>query len=276
MPEPASDTAAVPVSAVGLPTVEPHPNGFGAEIGNIDLRRPLADAAFELIHDAFLRHKVLVFRGQPLDDEAHQAFAMRFGPLEGHINVSTRHAKLPQVQVFSNVKADGTTTGVHPEKGTLVWHTDKSYVAEPSLTTILRSPAIASKGGDTLFADMARAYADLPQATKDKLKGLHAVHDWKRSREKSHERPATEDEIRAAPPVVHPLVRTHPETGSEGALYRQSHLVHRRLDLGRERRFHRRVGGARDPAAIRLPPPMAGGRCAAVGQPLHNALRRAL
>lgn len=221
MPEPAT-SAGVPANAAGLPTVTPGDNGFGAEIGNIDLRLPISEAAFELIHEAFLRHKVLVFRGQPLDDEAHQAFAMRFGPLEGHINVSTRHAKLPQVQVFSNVKADGTTTGVHPEKGTLVWHTDKSYVAEPSLTTILRSPAIASKGGDTLFADMTRAYADLPEATRQQLDGMKCVHDWKRSREKSHERPATEDEMRAAPPVVHPVIRTHPETG-EKALYIGNH-----------------------------------------------------
>ena len=223
MPELASETG-VPANAAGLPTVTPDANGFGAEIGNIDLTRPISDAAFGLIHEAFLRHKVLVFRGQPLDDDAHQAFALRFGDLEGHINVSTRHAKLPQVQVFSNVKADGTTTGVHPEKGTLVWHTDKSYVAEPSLTTILRSPAIASKGGDTLFADTTRAYADLPEVTKERLANLKCVHDWKRSREKSHERPATEDEIRAAPPVVHPVIRTHPETG-EKALYLGNHTA---------------------------------------------------
>ena len=223
MPELASETS-VPANAAGLPTVTPDANGFGAEIGNIDLTQPISDAAFGLIHEAFLRHKVLVFRGQPLDDDAHQAFTLRFGDLEGHINVSTRHAKLPQVQVFSNVKADGTTTGVHPEKGTLVWHTDKSYVAEPSLTTILRSPAIASKGGDTLFADTTRAYADLPEETKERLAGLKCVHDWKRSREKSHERPATEDEIRAAPPVVHPVIRTHPETG-EKALYLGNHTA---------------------------------------------------
>jgi taurine dioxygenase len=220
MPELAANT--VPANAAGLPAVAAHANGFAAEVGNIDLRQPLSDAAFERIHEAFLRHKVLVFRGQPLDDDAHQAFALRFGPLEGHINVSTRHARLPQVQVFSNVKEDGTTTGTHPEKGTLVWHTDKSYVAEPSLTTILRSPAIASKGGDTLFADMARAYADLPKETRQKLDGMMCVHDWKRSREKSHERPATADEMRAAPPVVHPMVRTHPETG-EKALYIGNH-----------------------------------------------------
>ncbi|MGY9056716.1 MAG: TauD/TfdA dioxygenase family protein [Alphaproteobacteria bacterium] len=221
MPELASATA-VPANAAGLPTIAPNTDSLGAEVASLDLSQPVSDAAFELIHEAFLRHKVLVFRGQPLEDEAHQAFAMRFGPLEGHINVSTRHAKLPQVQVFSNVKNDGTTTGVHPEKGTLVWHTDKSYVAEPSLTTILRSPAIAKKGGDTLFADMTRAYEDLPEETKQKLEGLLCVHDWKRSREKSHERAATEDEMRAAPPVVHPMVRTHPETGAK-ALYIGNH-----------------------------------------------------
>lgn len=222
MPELTSSNSPVPANAAGLPTITPQENGFGAEIGNIDLSQPVSDAAFELIHEAFLRHKVLVFRGQPLDDDAHQAFGLRFGELEGHINVSTRHAKLPQVQVFSNVKADGTTTGVHPEKGTLVWHTDKSYVAEPSLTTILRSPAIASKGGDTLFADMARAYADLPDEMKEKLDGLTCVHDWKRSREKSHERAATDEEVWKAPPVVHPLIRTHPDSG-EKALYIGNH-----------------------------------------------------
>ncbi len=81
-----------------LPTVTPQPSSFGAEIGQIDLRQPLSDSVFERVHGAFLAHKVLVFRGQPLDDEAHQAFAMRFGPLEGHINVSTRHAKLPSLR----------------------------------------------------------------------------------------------------------------------------------------------------------------------------------
>ena len=67
------------------------------------------------------------------------------------------------------VNKDGSTTGIHPEKGTLVWHTDKSYTATPSLTTILRSPAIANKGGDTLFADMARAFDELPENTKSKI-----------------------------------------------------------------------------------------------------------
>ncbi len=139
--------------------------GFGAEVGGADLA-----------------HKVLVFRDQHLDDESHFAFAQRFGPLEGHINRSTRHGELPKLQVFGNVGDDGKPTGVHPEKGTLVWHTDKSYVATPSLFTILRSPSVAREGGHTLFADMTRAYEALTPGKVEQLEGLRAVHDWKRSR----------------------------------------------------------------------------------------------
>jgi taurine dioxygenase len=150
---------------------------------------------------------------------------MLFGELDGHINKSTRHKALPSVQVFSNVKPNGETTGVHPEKGTQVWHTDKSYTATPSLTTILRSPEIARVGGDTLFANMTRAYDTLSENMKTDIDNLFAVHDWVRSREKSNERAATPDEIKAAPPVKHPIVRTHPETGKK-SLYIGNHSSH--------------------------------------------------
>jgi taurine dioxygenase len=205
--------------------IAPHANGFAAEITGISLADGISDAEFALVHQAFLDHKVLVFRDQPLEDPPHQAFAMRFGELDGHINKSTRQKNMPNVQVFSNVKFDGKTTGVHPEKGTLVWHTDKSYTATPSLTTVLRSPAIASKGGDTLFADTARAYENLDDATKTQVADLRAIHDWGRSRLKSGERPATDEEMTAAPPVDHPIIRTHPETGRK-AIYVGNHSSH--------------------------------------------------
>ena len=220
-----ADAAARLSETIAPITVSPHPNGFAAEITGVDLANPISDADFAVIHQAFLDHKVLVFRGQPLDDVSHQAFAVRFGELDGHINNQTRHKTLPKVQVFSNIRQDGGTTGVHPEKGTLVWHTDKSYTATPSLTTILRSPAIAKEGGDTLFADMVRAYDSLPEATKSSIATRRAIHDWARSREKSDERPATPEEIAAAPPVDHPMVRTHPETGLK-ALYIGNHASH--------------------------------------------------
>ena len=200
-------------------------NGFGAEIGGVDLAAGIDDETFAAVRAALLAHKVLVFRGQQLDDASHFAFAERFGPLEGHINRGTRHGGLPKLQVFGNLDADGNPTGTHPEKGTLVWHTDKSYVATPSLLTVLRSPSVAREGGDTVFADCARAYADLGSEKAESLEGLRAVHDWKRSREKSDERPATAQEIADAPPVDHPVVRTHPETGAR-ALYLGNHASH--------------------------------------------------
>lgn len=207
-----------------LPIVTPTDAALGAEISNVDLSQNLTDAQFAVIEEAFVTHKVLVFRAQPLNDEQQLAFARRFGELEGHINKPTRHEKHEKVQVFSNVKADGSTLGYHPEKGTLVWHSDKSYVAEPSLTTILRSPAIASEGGDTLFCNTVAAYADLDEATKAKIDGLKAEHSWERSREKVGE-PVTAEQIAAAPPVLHPLARTHPATG-EKAIYVGSHSSH--------------------------------------------------
>ena len=199
--------------------------GFGAEVANVDLAGPLSEGEFSAIRGAIIRHKVLVFRDQNLDDESHFAFAQRFGPMEGHINRSTRLGGQPKLQVFGNVGADGKPTGTHPEKGTLVWHTDKSYVATPSLFTILRSPSVARRGGDTLFADMARAYGELEPARAADLADLRAVHDWKRSREKSDERAATADEIAAAPPVDHPLIRTHPET-HDRVIYIGNHASH--------------------------------------------------
>jgi len=202
--------------------VNPQANGFGAEISAVDLATYTSSETFESIRNALVLHKVLIFRDQQLDDNAHLAFAERFGPLEGHINRSTRHDRLPTIQVFQNVDQQGQLTGVHPERGTLVWHTDKSYVAQPSMFTILRSPSVARVGGDTLFADTERAYADLDGAQAKRLEGLRVVHDWKRSREKSGERPATAEEIAAAPPVDHPLVRTHPDTGAR-SLYIGNH-----------------------------------------------------
>jgi len=205
--------------------VRPEANGFGAEVVGIDLAGTVSERSFAAIREALLQRKVLCFRDQHLDDDGHLAFARRFGPLEGHINRSSRHDRLPTIQIFGNLDAEGKPTGRHPERGTLVWHTDKSYVATPSLLTILRSPSVARQGGDTLFADMERAYAGLDAASKREIEGLRAVHDWKRSREKSGERPATAEELAAAPPVDHPLVRTHPETGVK-TLYIGNHASH--------------------------------------------------
>src|SRR5262245_3335969 len=149
-----------------LPQVRPFNAALGAEVSHIDLSRPLSTAQLAAIEGAFACHLVLVFRRQPLTDQQQLAFGRQFGDLEEHINERTRHEQHDRVQVFSNIRPDGTTLGVHPERGTLFWHTDKSYVATPSLATILRSPAVAREGGDTLFANTQAAYDDLDDATR--------------------------------------------------------------------------------------------------------------
>jgi taurine dioxygenase len=216
--------SATPTSET-MPIVKPFAAALGAAIEDIDLGSALSEAQFTVLMDAFLKYHVLVFRKQPLTDEQHLEFTARFGELEDHINKSTHHDKHNKVQVFSNVKADGTTTGSHPERGTLVWHTDKSYVARPSLATVLRSPAIAAAGGDTLFTNTHAAYDELDAATKQMLDGKQAVHCWAQSRLKSGERPATAEEIAAAPPVQHPIARTHPVTGRK-CIYVGNHAHH--------------------------------------------------
>jgi taurine dioxygenase len=208
-----------------MPLVTPLDAALGAGVTNLDLGKPLSETQFAVVMEAFLKYHVLVFRGQPINDEQQLAFSSRFGELEGHINKSTHHHKHDKVQVFSNVRADGTTTGTHPEKGTLVWHTDKSYVARPSLATVLRAPAIARAGGDTLFANMHAAYDELDEITKHRIDGRKAVHCWARSRLKSGERPATAEEIAAAPPVEHPIARTHPISGRK-CIYVGNHSHH--------------------------------------------------
>ena len=216
---------AIRTEPTSLPIVKPLGGTLGAEVHGIDLRQPVSDAQFEVVERAFLQHLVLVFRNQPIDDAQHLSFASRFGELDHHINKPTRHHQHERVQVFSNVKADGTTLGYHPERGTLVWHTDKSYMAYPSLATILRSPQIANHGGDTLFANCQQAYDDLDEHRKNQIAELRAVHSWKRNREKVGEKPATPEQLAAAPPVEHPLVRTHPVTARK-SLYLGAHTSH--------------------------------------------------
>ena len=141
--------------------IKPETSGFGAEIVGVNLADTLADSVFEEIKAAIVHHKVLTFRDQYIDDAGHYAFASRFGTLEGHINRSSRLDSLPKLQVFGNVDAEGKITGEHPEKGTLVWHSDKEYVNIPSLFKILRYPYVSHNWGHNLFSELVRAYGSI-------------------------------------------------------------------------------------------------------------------
>jgi alpha-ketoglutarate-dependent taurine dioxygenase len=108
--------------------------------------------------------------------------------------------------------------------GSQRWHTDKSFRPEPSLATILHAVTMPPEGGDTCFANMYAAYEALPAAEQNELGSVRVIHSWELSREKAGEK-ATPEEIRDAPPMSHPLVRVHRDTGRR-CLFMGEHASH--------------------------------------------------
>lgn len=195
---------------------------FGVEALDIDISRPLAPAVAAALRQAFDQHRVLVIRGQSLSPEAHIAFSRNFGELEIHVLNEYHKAAHPEIFELSNIGPDGKPNAVHPDRGTLFWHTDASFQAKPALATILYAEQVPSNGGHTMFADMIGAYEALGRAEQQRYLGLRVRHDLHISRRKAGYPGMTEAQRRQAPPVAHPLVRLHEPTGRK-AIYLGSH-----------------------------------------------------
>lgn len=192
----------------------PLTNSFGVEIEGVDLSSPMSGPEFDQIYAAFLAHQVLVFRGQDLDPAAQVAFARQFGSVQVHV-MNQYHAEgFPEIYYLSNLDADGKPSGKHPDKGTVHWHTDGSWSRRTGQATILYADRVPSQGGETRFASMYDAYDALDDATRERLSGLRAIHNLDFSRTRRHGVDLmTEEQKKARPPVDHPIIRTHPETG---------------------------------------------------------------
>jgi len=159
-----------------------------------------------------------VFPGQALTREQQYGFARNFGEVQPSGQPgSKRHAV---AHVISNLDKDGNPVDRSASPvGNYRWHTDKSWHAVPPLLTMLHAIALPPSGGDTEFANTSMAYAALPEKTKRRIAGLQVVFRWGASG--GNAIAATRDES----PVDHPLVRTHPDTGSK-ALYLGNHASH--------------------------------------------------
>jgi taurine dioxygenase len=205
-------------------TMRPLSPVMGVEIAGVDVSRPVDEATFAAIHDAFLRHLLVCFPGQSLDQTQHVAFSRRFGDLQVHVLDQYRSPTHPEIYVLSNVKKTGETTGEHPDKGTLVWHSDLSFQSRPALATMLYGIEVPKVGGDTLYANMYAAYDALPDSMRKRIAGVRAIHDLDASRQRAGAPPMTEKQRREAPPVEHPLVRTHPESARK-CLYLSHHAM---------------------------------------------------
>ncbi len=205
---------------------EPVSPVLGARIRGVDLAAPISDPLFAAVNSAFLHHKVLIFSDQRLNTEAHARFSELFGQLQVHVLNQYHASGRADVMEITNLDECGRPRGEHPDPGACIWHTDGSWQSEPVLATSLFAVRIPPAGGDTLFADASAAYRALDTQTRALCDGLVVVHDLNHSRSRSGARvQMTEAQRHAAPPVDHPLVKRHPETG-EPVLYLGEHAAH--------------------------------------------------
>lgn len=194
-------------------SLRPLAPALGAEVLGIDLHEPMSDATFAAIHCAFLDYKLLLFRNQRLGAQEHVTFARRFGPVDVHVMHQYQKDALPELYFLSNLDEHGRPNGKHPDKGTLAWHTDGSWRRVTGQATLLYAIETPEVGGETWWACQYAAYDALTDEEKRRYGAMRAVHNLDFSRSRRHpEDPMNEAQKSAAPPVEHPIIRTHPET----------------------------------------------------------------
>ncbi len=182
----------------------------------MDLRRPVPQALRAALNRAFLDHAVLVIRDQSLDPAQMLAAVRLFGSVFPQHNTRFALPGCPEIHYLSNQDRFPDGRRYIPGEG---YHTDHSNAAEPPKATVLHAVKLPDQGGDTQFVNMTLAYARLDPALRARIEGLRAVHVYQ-SRHSARKLMGLSETARAAVPehVVHPLVRTHPETGRR-ALY---------------------------------------------------------
>lgn len=184
---------------------------IGAEIHGVDLASGLDDATFRDVHQALLDHLVIFLPDQRVGPIEQLAFARRFGEVEPPHPVHPRHPQHPEVTV---IEQDDSRPSIYNDS----WHTDTTFRVEPAMATLLHAQVLPASGGDTLWSSLYAAYEALSPSVRDMIEDLIAVHDYY-----SVFAPSVLDgrggmdkllaDIRQYPPIEHPVVRTHPETG---------------------------------------------------------------
>jgi taurine dioxygenase len=187
---------------------------LGAYLSGVDIADAVAsEDAFSAIRAALIECQVLFLRNQPIAPAVLYEFASRFGPIEGHPAYETVEGA-DDVQILES-------TAENPSK-IEKWHSDMTFRDTPPMATVLHGKVIPEFGGDTLFASMYAAYEALSEPMRELLDALVAVHDFRHGFAESLAEPGgaarLADAVAANPPVEHPLVRTHPESGRK-ALY---------------------------------------------------------
>ena len=202
--------------------VSPVAGALGAEIDGVDLSEPLDNATFADIHQALLDHLVIFFHDQHLTPEQHKAFGRRFGTLNVHPYVRSLKGHPEIIEVIKEAGGDR-----HWGES---WHSDLSFKEKPTMGAVLYAREVPPWGGDTIFANTYLAYETLSDGMKRMLEGLKAVHSSGDPKKFSDRFEAMYEKQGELEESVHPVVRTHPETGRK-ALYVNSEFTERFADM---------------------------------------------
>jgi taurine dioxygenase len=190
--------------------IAPRPlcGALGAEIAGLDLSQPLSDEVFAEVEAAFHEHVVLVFPDQHWTPAQQIAFTARFGPVEEHpLRSRPGLPEHPEVLVLMNKPG---TRGARND----IWHSDISFSETPPLGSVLYALQVPEGYGDTMFCNMARAYALLSPAMQDLLRPLRALHSAAGLAARNNTGDNNASPIASVPDAVeHPAVRTHPCNG---------------------------------------------------------------
>lgn len=214
--------------------ITPLSDALGAEVSGVDWTQPVDDATIDVINQAFFTYHLLCLRSNPLEPVEFARVAGYFGEPQLQLLRSDRDDTTPEVSVLESTYA---TPESKPADLRLLrrtgWHTDDSYFAVPAKATMLQSLANPEHGGETCFCNLQAAYEGLSQEMKARVTGLRAVHSYDTLRTPARAAKRTPEEEAETPDVVHPLIRTHDDTGKK-AIYLNANRTDHIVDLERE------------------------------------------
>lgn len=203
--------------------VRPIAGNIGAEIHGVDVAQSLPDETIAAIRAALNEHGVIFFRGQTMSVEQHKAFTRRFGEIFIHPNYK---GVGEDDEIVTMLRQPGDRKIVGEE-----WHADTTMVAEPPMGAILYGIEVPAYGGDTLFANQYLAYETLSDAMKRMVEPLRAVHTDRKvagpqaGMNAQRSTKVREDDAWRETINLHPVVRTHPETGRKCLFVNHSYTV---------------------------------------------------
>ena len=191
-------------------TPKPMTGTLGAEIEGIDLTLPLSIHDYKKIRNLLIEHEVIFFRNQDISPAQQKELAGSFGPLQTHPAYETVEG-FPEITILESTEKKPTKIEA--------WHSDMTFRLHPPLGSLLRSKIIPDRGGDTLWASATTAYDALSVSMQQFLDGLVAVHDFRHGFKESLAEEGGPERLAQAikdnPPVEHPVIQTHPESGKK-------------------------------------------------------------